>query len=100
MQYNPMKFTSRPFRFALVMKITLCFLAADASLAAADVLLIKSQESVATVNPSPAAARNAEHAALAPADSTKPECRDVVVVIDEGYGVSSQVTRRVCRKAL
>ena len=44
MSFNPMKFASRPIRFALVLKIIFCFLAADASLAAADVLLIKSQQ--------------------------------------------------------
>ena len=90
MSFNPMKFASRPIRFALVIKITLCFLAADASLAAADVLLIKSQE--------PAA--GTAQAALEHGDSAKPECRQVVVEIDEGYGVSDHVTRWVCRKAL
>jgi hypothetical protein len=33
-------------------------------------------------------------------DSAKPECRQVIVEIDEGYGVSGQVIRSVCRKAL
>ena len=60
MSFNPMKFPSRPFRFALVLKITLCFLAADASLAAADVLLIKSQEPAVAVN--------------APAAKPRPHC--------------------------
>jgi hypothetical protein len=97
MSFNPIKFVSRPARFALVMKITLCFLAADASLAAADVLLIKSQEPVAAVA---TATLGAEQASLARDDSVKPECRQVIVEIDEGYGVSGHVTRRVCRKAL
>jgi hypothetical protein len=100
MSFNPMKFASRPIRFAMVMKITLCFLAADASLAAADVLLIKSQEPVVAVNAPASAARNAEQASLARDDSAKPECRQVIVEIDEGYGVSGHVTRSVCRKAL
>jgi hypothetical protein len=99
MSFNPIKFVSRPVRFALVMKITLCFLAADASLAAADVLLIKSQEPVAAVAPA-TATFGAEQARLARDDSAKPECRQVIVEIDEGYGVSGHVTRRVCRKAL
>jgi hypothetical protein len=84
MSFNPMKFASRPIRFALVIKIIFCFLAADASLAAADVLLIKSQEPAVAVN----------------APAAKPECRQVIVEIDEGYGVSGQVIRSVCRKAL
>jgi hypothetical protein len=100
MSFNPMKFASRPVRFALVMKITFCFLAADASLAAADVLLIKSQEPVVAVTTPASTARIAEQAALARDDSAKPECRQVIVEIDEGYGVSSHVTRWVCRKAL
>jgi hypothetical protein len=96
MSFNLMKFASRPIRFALVMKIIFCFLAADVSLAAADVLLIKSQEPAVAVK----AAASAEQAALARDDSAKPECRQVIVEIDEGYGVSGHVTRRVCRKAL
>ena len=96
MTFNPMKFASRPIRFALVTKIIFCFLAADASLAAADVLLIKSQEPAVAVK----SAASTEQAALARDDSAKPECRQVVVEIDEGYGVSGHVTRWVCRKAL
>ena len=84
MSFNPMKVASRPIRFALVLKIIFCFLAADASLAAADVLLIKNQQPAVVVN----------------AAAAKPECRQVIVEIDEGYGVSGQVTRSVCRKAL
>ena len=97
MSFNPMKFASRPIRFALVIKTIFCFLAADASLAAADVLLIKSQQPVVAVNAS--AATNAEQIS-ARDDSAKPECRQVTVEIDEGYGVSGHVTRLVCRKAL
>ena len=100
MTFNPMKFASRPVRFALVMKIIFCFLAADASLAAADVLLIKSQEPAVAVKAPASAARSAEQATLAGDDSAKPECRQVIVEIDEGYGVSGHVTRWVCRKAL
>jgi hypothetical protein len=96
MSFNPMKFASRPIRFALVMKIIFCFLAADASLAAADVLLIKSQEPAVAVK----AAASTGQASFARDDSAKPECRQVIVEIDEGYGVSGQVTRWVCRKAL
>ena len=96
MSFNPMKFASRPIRFALLLKIALCFLAADASLAAADVLLIKSQQPSVAVN----AAASTEQAALRRDDAAKPECREVIVEIDEGYGVSGQVTRVVCRKAL
>ena len=62
MSFNPMKFASRPIRFALVLKITLCFLAADASLAAADVLLIKSQQPAVAVNAPAATAPGAEQA--------------------------------------
>jgi hypothetical protein len=98
MSFNPMKFASRPVRFALVIKIIFCFLAADASLAAADVLLSKTQEPAVAVNAS--AARSAAQAAFARDDSAKPECRQVIVEIDEGYGVSGHVTRSVCRKAL
>lgn len=97
MSFNPMKFASRPIRFALVLKIIFCFLAADASLAAADVLLIKSQQPAVAVN---ATASTAEQATLTRDDSAKPECRQVIVEIDEGYGVSGHVTRSVCRKAL
>jgi hypothetical protein len=99
MSFNPMKFAVRPIRFALVIKIIFCFLAADASLAAADVLLIKSQQPAVVVNAAASTVRGAEQAALAPSDSAKPECRQVIVEIDEGYGVSGQVTRSVCRKA-
>jgi hypothetical protein len=99
MSFNPMKFAVRPIRFALVIKIIFCFLAADASLAAADVLLIKSQQPAVAVNAAASTMRGAEQAALAPSDSAKPECRQVIVEIDEGYGVSGQVTRSVCRKA-
>ena len=60
MSFNPMKFPSRPFRFALVLKITLCFLAADASLAAADVLLIKSQQPAVVVNAAASTAGGAD----------------------------------------
>ena len=100
MSFNPMKFASRPIRFALVLKIIFCFLAADASLAAADVLLSKSREPVVAVNAPASTARGAEHAVLARDDSAKTECRQVIVEIDEGYGVSGHVTRSVCRKAL
>jgi len=100
MSFNPMKFPSRPIRFALVLKITLCFLAADASLAAADVLLIKSQQPAVFVNAAASTAGGAEQATLGRDDSAKPECRQVIVEIDEGYGVSGQVIRSVCRKAL
>ena len=100
MSFNPMKFASRPIRFALVLKITLCFLAADASLAAADVLLIKSQQPAVAVNVAAAAEPGAEQADLARGDFGKPQCRQVTVEIDEGYGVSGQVIRSVCRKAL
>jgi hypothetical protein len=99
MSFNPMKFAARPIRFALVIKIIFCFLAADASLAAADVLLIKSQQPAVAVNAAASIVRGAEQATLAPSDSAKPECRQVIVEIDEGYGVSGQVTRSVCRKA-
>ena len=53
MSFNPMKFASRPIRFALVLKIIFCFLAADASLAAADVLLIKNQQPAVASTPPP-----------------------------------------------
>ena len=99
MSFNPMKLASRPIRFALVLKIIFCFLAADASLAAADVLLSKSQQPAVAVNAPASPARGAEQA-LARDDSAKPECRQVIVEIDEGYGVSGQVIRSVCRKAL
>ncbi len=97
MSFNPMKFASRPIRFALVIKIIFCFLAADASLAAADVLLIKSQQPAVAVN---ALAASSAEQASARDDSAKPECRQVIVEIDEGYGVTGHVTRSVCRKAL
>ncbi|HEY8138945.1 MAG TPA: hypothetical protein VIF61_13970 [Methylocystis sp.] len=100
MSFNPMKFASRPIRFALVIKIIFCFLAADASLAAADVLLIKSQQPAVAVNAAASTAPGAEQATFARGDSAKPECRQVIVEIDEGYGVSGHVTRSVCRKAL
>ena len=52
------------------------------------------------VNAAASTARGAEQATLTRDDSAKPECRQVIVEIDEGYGVSGQVTRSVCRKAL
>ena len=100
MSFNPMKFASRPIRFALVLKIIFCFLAADASLAAADVLLIKSQQPAVAVNARRLHRARRRAGTLARDDSAKPECRQVIVEIDEGYGVSGQVTRSVCRKAL
>jgi hypothetical protein len=100
MTFNPMKFASRPVRFALLLKIIFCFLAADASLAAADVLLIKSQEPIVATKAAASTTFGAEQATLARDDSAKPECRQVIVEIDEGYGVSGHVTRKVCRKAL
>ena len=100
MSFNPMKFASRPIRFALVIKIIFCFLAADASLAAADVLLIKTRQPAVAINAAASTAPGDEQATLAGADSAKPECRQVIVEIDEGYGVSGHVTRLVCRKAL
>jgi mannitol-specific phosphotransferase system IIBC component len=102
---NPIKFASRPIRIALAMKIAFCCLVADASLAAASALLVKGQESaiaatVSTQNVTSAAEQSAKQASLLQDDSAKHDCREVIVEIDEGYGVSSQVTRRVCRKAL
>ncbi len=105
MIFNPIKFASRPIRIALAMKIAFCCLAADASLAAAGVLLIKDQGSaiaatVSTQDMTSAGGQSAKQASLLQDNSAKHECREVIVEIDEGYGVSSHVTRWVCRKAL
>ncbi len=105
MIFNLTNFVSRPVRIALAMKIAFCFVAADASLAVTKVLLIKSQESAAEVTVptqdiASAAEPSAQQASLLQDDSAKQGCREVIVEIDEGYGVSSHVTRQVCRKAL
>jgi hypothetical protein len=105
MTFNLIKFASRPVRIALVMKITFCFLAADVSLAAAKVLLTKGQESaiavtVSTHDMTPATEPSAKQVSLLQDGSAKQGCRQVIVEIDESYGVSGHVTRWVCRKAL
>jgi hypothetical protein len=105
MTFNLIKFASRPVRIALAMKITFCFLAADVSLATAKVLLTKGQESaiavpVSTHDMASGTDLSAKQASLMQDDSAKEGCRQVIVEIDEGYGVSGHVTRWVCRKAL
>ncbi len=99
------KSTSRPVRIGLAVKIIFCLLAADVSLAAAKIVLtLNEQSAVAVVAPAhdiaSAAEPSAKQASLLQDASAKQECREVIVEIDEGYGVSSHVTRRVCRKVL
>lgn len=88
-------FASRPVRAALAIKIAFMVLAADVSFAAAKALLHKEP---------PAAASVIQHSAvpviIAVDTPAQPECRQVIVETDEGYGVRGSVTRWVCRKAL
>jgi len=73
-----------PFRSPLVLKITLCFLAADASSPrrrSADQEHNRLSSSNAAPPPPAAPSRH-----FGRDDSAKPECRQVIVEIDEGYG--------------
>ncbi|MGA8172379.1 MAG: hypothetical protein WB816_16320 [Methylocystis sp.] len=99
MTFNPTKLASRPVGVVLAMKILLCLLAADVGLVAAKALLSHGGEMVAAVATRAVepGARPAFTAQVAP---VKRECRHVLVEIDEGYGVSSHVTREVCREVM
>lgn len=93
------KFASRPVRIAVAMKIAFLILGANASLAAAKVLLTKGQEASAQT---PVVARivPVEPVFVAAVEPAKDVCRQVEVETDDGYGVRGHVTRWVCRKAL
>jgi hypothetical protein len=98
------KIASRPMRVAVAVKIAFAILGANVSLAAAKVYFAKPQaapvavDRISSVTPFivPIAARPEADVAAANAQS----CHEVVVRIDDGYGVRGEVVRTVCRKAL
>lgn len=96
MKRNAFRLASRPMRAALAIKIAFCFLAADVSLAAAKAMLTKHHQAAATAA---AVAANETPTAVAQ-DASTPLCREVLVEVDEGYGLRGHVSRWVCRKAL
>jgi microcystin degradation protein MlrC len=97
MTRKSVRFASRPVRAALAIKIAFGFLAADVSLAAAKAVWAKGHDAAIART---LAARTAAETAILAQDSKTEVCREVLVEVDEGYGVTGRVSRWVCRAAL
>ena len=95
MTFDPIRFASRPVRSTVAMKISFGFLALIVSLAAGNVMLSK-VEAAPLATPA-AHAVNIQQASLEE-PVLRDVCRQVVVEVDDGYGVRGHVTRWVCRK--
>jgi hypothetical protein len=86
---------SQPVQVGYAVRISFCIVAAGIALCVGKNLLAKGLSMSAIA--APVAAQPIAPMAQEPA---KDVCRQVIVEIDEGYGVSGHVTRWVCRKAL
>ncbi len=95
MNANFSNFASQPIRVGYAVRISFCIVAAGVALCVGKTLLAKGLNMSAMAAPVVA-----QQPATITAEPAKDVCRQVIVEIDEGYGVSGHVTRWVCRKAL
>lgn len=95
------EFASRPVHAAAAVRVSFLIIGAIACLAVGKALLTQGLTTPAMAEPSPVAVSQIAAAPIAVTAQASSEttCRQVVVEIDEGYGVRGHVTRQVCRKA-
>lgn len=94
MNANLFTLASQPVRVGYAVRVSFCIVAAGLALCVGKALLAKGLDMSA--HAAPVVARDSV-AIKAPVQDV---CRQVIVEIDEGYGVRGQTTRWVCRKAL